>query len=293
MYRWLLIAAATCIALSCSSDHTDDGDDASDRLPLILKVDSGTGIDAMEEGSTVGVFLMDKTTGEAFRKNEMLIVDEGGTLMQGRDTVVPLAASMYDFFAYSPYDSEWDDVAGAVVEFDVKADQTALTDYVESDLMLSYQIDRKEDHDEVVFRHVMAMILVHITDKTGTFDMRFSSAVLGDMKLRSYVYMAEGTCQTDDGLVSDLVCRPLEGLDRRASYSAVVPPQELLEDGLAMKIGIGEMVYGFQVPDIETLEGGKMHVVNLRMTERGLELEDTQVKDWEDAGGGKITVAFE
>lgn len=293
MYRWLLIAAATCIALSCSSDHTDDGDDASARLPLILKVDSGTGIDAMEEGSTVGVFLMNKTTGDAFRKNEMLIVDAGGTLMQGRDTVVPPETAMYDFFAYSPYDSGWNEIAGSVIEFDVKADQTARTDYVESDLMLSYQIDRKEDHDEVVFRHVMAMILVHITDKTGNFDMRFSSAVLEDMKLRSYVYMAEGTCQTDEGLVSDLVCRPLESLDRRASYSAVVPPQDLPEDGLAMKIGIGEMVYDFTVSDLSSLSGGKVHVFNLRMTERGLELEDTQVKDWEDAGGGKITVAFE
>lgn len=293
IYRWLLLAAATCIALSCSSKHLDDGENVSGCLPLILKVDSGTGVSPMEAGTTVGVFFMSKGSGEAFRTNEMLIVDHDGMLMQGRDTVVPSNTGQYDFFAYSPYSSGWDEVADAVVEYDVEPDQTSSLHYQASDLMLSYMIERKDDHDEAVFRHVMAKILVHITDKTGTFDMRFASALLRDMKLRSYIYMGEGTCRTDESVISDVECRPLECMDRRASFAAVVPPQDVVAGKLEMIIGIGANSYDFAVPYMDMLTGGKVHVFNMRMTERGLELEDTQVNDWEDAGGGNMNVAFQ
>lgn len=293
IYRWPLITVAACIALSCSSDR-DDGpeDESAAPLPLLLKVDSGAGVGMMEEGSTVGVFFIDRKDGEAFRKNEMLIVDKGGMLMPGRDAVVPADMESYDFFAYSPYDGGWDDVVDSVVEFDVMADQSSRRNHVDSDLMLSYRIERKEGYAEVVFRHAMAKVRVHVTDRTGTFDMRFSSLSLGGLKLRSYIYMAEGTSVTDSPS-GDLSCYPEESIDRRVSFAAVVPPQEIAGAKLDMTVGIGDREYGFTVSDVESLVGGKLHVFNIRMTERGLELEGTDVTDWEDDGGGNMTVAFE
>lgn len=292
-YRWLLLAAAACTAFSCSSRHLDDRNPDPERLPLILKVDSGTGTGVMEQGTTVGAFFMSKAGGDFYRKNEMLIVDAGGRLMQGRDTVVPLHLDAYDFLAYSPYNSSWNEFPLSVVEFDVSTDQSVDLNYLASDLLLSYGIECMEDHGEAVFSHAMAKVMIHITDNTGFYDMRFSSTVLHDMKLRSYIYMAEEICRTEDSLTGDVICNVQDFVDRRSSFSAVVPAQEVKDGMLRLGISLGDNGYDFTIYDVPALEQGKVHVFSMRMTERGLELEDATITGWEDAGEGDVVVANE
>lgn len=288
--RWLpVIAAAICITISCSSDPAESYD-IPERCPVVLKVENGSDVDVMDEGMTVGAFFVSKDNGSVLRRNEMMIVGEHGMLMQDRDTIVPLKLDSYDFIAYSPYDSSWDNLPESMVEFDVEEDQSSDIAYISSDLMISTSISISNGTAEAVFRHAMSRIMLHITDKTGVFDMRFSSAVINDMKLRSYLYIYGESSSTDDKMIGDIVCRRLDCKDRRASFTAVFPAQQPVDGKLTVEAEIAGIIYDFEITGVPAMESGNVLVCSMSMTERGLELENTELTDWEDGGSGSIVV---
>ena len=88
-------------------------------------------------------------------------------------------------------------------------------------------------------------------------------------------------------------CHMLDSRDRRASLAAVIPPQETENLILAFDLALADSVYGFTLSDVPPFEAGKVYVYSLRVTDRGLELEDSTITDWEDDGGGSFNVAFE
>lgn len=291
--RWLLILAAAWMAVSCSSGSLDDGGSADGRSILVFKTCSGDEIVPMEQEAAVGVFFWSDGTGDILRKNEMVIIGENGEPVQQRDTLVPAALDEYRFFAYSPYDSSWDDILDSVLEFAVEKDQTSEVNYRNSDLMMSHKIERKGFCNEAVFDHVMAKIVLHVTDKTGTFDLTGASVTMHGLVCGAYVYVADGSCLVMDMDSASVSCHMLDSRDRRASLAAVIPPQETEEPILAFDLALAGSVYGFTLSDVPPFEAGKVYVYSLRMTDRGLELEDSTITNWEDDGGGSFNVAFE
>lgn len=293
VHRWLSLLAAAYVTVSCTSGKQDEGGPVSDSGGLFFKVCSGEDIGMMEPGAAVGVFLASSVNGEVFYKNELMLADKDGMAVSGNERFILEPYGDCDFFAYSPYDSSWDDVPGSVVEFEVSADQRSAMDYKASDLMLSHGIEFRNGLNEAVFHHVMAEVILHITDRTGLFDMSGSRAVLHDMQSASYVYVEDGTCQAAGTSVSDIACHMLDSRDRRASLAVVLPPQDPEGAMLTFSISIGDAEYDFELSDVPALESGKVYVFSLRMTDRGLELEDSTISDWEDDGGGSLNVAFE
>lgn len=291
--RWLHMAAAACLAISCSTLSQEDDGSVSGERTLVFRTVSGNDAPFMEQGSTVGMFITAVSTGELLRRNELVVVGENGTPAHQLDILESSASDDYEFFAYSPYDSSWDDILDSVLEFEVSADQSSDKGYEASDLMLAYDIEHNDKCDEVLFSHVMAKIILHVTDRTGMFDMTSSGAVLHGLRCGAYIYMADGSCQTMDVDASDIYCHMLDSRDRRASLSAVVPPQELDGGKLAFSLLLGGAEYGFSISDVQQLSGEKVYIYSLRMTDRGLELEDSTIADWEDDGGGSFNVAFE
>lgn len=291
--RWLLMAVAACLEISCSTLSQDEEGSASGGRELVFRTVSGDDAPLMEQGSTVGLFLTSVTTGEVLRRNELVVVGENGTPAHQLDLLESSAPDDYEFFAYSPYDNSWDDILDSVLEFEVSADQSSDKGYEASDLMLAYDIRHNDKGDEVLFSHVMAKIILHVTDRTGMFDMISSGAVLHGLRCGAYVYMADGACQANDADPSDIKCHMLDSRDRRASLSAVVPPQELDGGKLAFSLLLGGAEYSFSIADVQLLSGEKVYIYSLRMTDRGLELEDSTIADWEDDGGGSFNVAFE
>ena len=291
--RWLLIAAVACMAASGSDDHKATVLETESRGPVVMKTESGSMTDVMAKGTTVGAFFMSRENGSVYRRNEMLIVGEHGMLMQERDTIVPLDLESYDFLAYSPYESSWDDLPDSVVEFEVRTDQSSDMDYVASDLMISNRMIETDDRIEAVFRHVMSKVVLHVTDKTGVFDMRFSSAVIKDIRNRSYLHVSGNTAETDASASADLNLHMLDARDRRASYAVVFPPQQLADGNLIIEVEVAGIVYDFTVSGVPALEEGDVYVCSMSMTDRGLELDDTELTDWADGGSGIMIVAYE
>lgn len=291
--RWLLAIAAAWSVLSCSPDSEDEAGNISDKRKLVFRTHSGENSPFMEEGATLGVFLTSRSTGEVLRSNELIVIGEKGAPLQQRDTLFPAVMDDYEFFAYSPYDSSWDDVLESVLEFEVSADQSSDVNLRSSDLMLSYDIVKGKYSEEVFFSHVMAKIVIHVTDRTGLFDMTASGAVLHGLRCGAYINTADGSCQSIDNDTSDIICNMLDSRDRRASLTAVIPPQQLENEILPFSVILGDAEYEFSVSGVHGLEGEKVYVYSLNMTDRGLALEDSTIMDWEDGASGSLNVAFE
>lgn len=285
--RTLMFMSVVCTLYACTSGPDGEDEVMPEDMPFVLSEGFDLKQTPLGEGYQVGFFF--SREGTFSLQNSLAVTGKGGTLSSD-DVEIPEAPDQYEFFAYSPYDSGWNDVLESLKEFSVKSNQSLVEDYRASDLMFADAVEKKSGKYEAVFAHQMARIVVHVTDRTGSFDLTDASAALHDLKTSMLILLSNSTVQTDGRSVADITCHLLDSRDRRASFAALVPPQNPSDEKLALTLHLGQSNYEFTIPDMTVLKQGLSYICSMSMTDRGLVLEGSSVSDWDDDGGSLIVV---
>lgn len=282
----LLLSAG--IVLSCGKEPLLEDISGESGGRLVFRVESAGDSVLLRKDAVVGLFFSDAADGALLRTNEVMLVGEDGETMPERDTVVGAAEGLV--YAYSPYDSSWDDAMESVKEFVVKADQTTSLDYAGSDLMWTAGVKTARPATEVTLSHAMSRILIHMTSHSPENDMGSVGITLCEMRTGCHVFLPELSLQTDTAVVADIRCHMIDVKDHRASLSAVIPPQDSSGGRLCLEITIGGEAYEYDIPVSESFESGKLYVYALTFADDRFVFENGNVTDWTDGDNGVLDV---
>lgn len=289
-----VLALSGVLLTSCSSDNDDDEESGKtkDEQPISLSVVEGDGTTTLAEGTTIGVFVYDNNAGAFTNSNVLVTAGEDG-VSNGAPTLS--SSGNYTLYAYSPFQTDWTDITSVQHRFDVRSDQSG-DGYAASDLLIAS--GRYGENMSLTFQHVMARIVVQVTDLTGKHDLRLGSArnstdssfIAFRSMLTSVMFgLPGGVASTLPDAVSDIVPNIIQQTVNRVTVAAIVAPQSKsqADDFIHLSIDGVELNYN-PLTGTQQLEGGKTYVYRLAMTEDELVPDGSYVTDWVNSGNETI-----
>ncbi len=188
MKQIVLFLASICLA-SCTADSLLETEGA--KTPLEIKVDiaaynqdiSGVAsrtvtkgvMTTFSEGDAVGLFVIDKTTGDFIAQNYKYVVQKSGILYRVDETGKVIASDVYDhanytYFAYAPYHERYKDCKSVdeivAVHKDAYRNQKAFLDqstaekYSAADLLVCREPQKSGHSLRLSFTHAMSLLRV-------------------------------------------------------------------------------------------------------------------------------------
>lgn len=278
MKRYLYILAALLLATSCSSGDNGGEEDYGEVSFVLTTTDDGT-TSSPAEGTSVGLYVYDENTSSFVSANGLAMVGNNGALMGAPS--LP-ANGRYTVYAYIPYHSEWGEAVTTPQRFEVYSDQSKQSNYDASDLTVS-KSTVSGGQTTMDFQHLMANVVVHITDQTGTNNLEGSNThvVMKEMATAVMLTLKDGVVSTDDSQKSDIQMLTLDQTTRRISASAIVVPQEKKGGTTLFTLYLdGQQYLQFSLDESENLQSGKSYIYRLLLTEEGLVVDSTQITDW-------------
>lgn len=114
-----------------------------------------------EDGDEIGVFAMKEGTTDAIAQNVKLVRISGNwTAATDADKIYyPLDGSKLDFYAYYPYQGDYNTTIDGL-SFEVQTDQSTASGYSKSDLLTATVLSQNFNLITLSFNHLMAMVQV-------------------------------------------------------------------------------------------------------------------------------------
>ncbi len=274
------ILVASLLMISCHKAPKfvyEDEYESGNPVEVFVSDENGNTVEIVG-GSVIGIYLVDANGNITFQEVEV-----------AEDGYVLLPSSAGGMLAYHPYQEKWDttDFTAPRV-FSVKEDQSSQAQYDASDLMIGITDNLTRASSVLSLNYMLAKVIVHIIDDTGSYDFSTCQMDLVDMNDAVDVYLSRIEVQTISDSHSDISMLKSSVNDRRLSMQAIVAPQKIAAERQFMRFNSPLLSESFGVPQDTDMESGKSYNFTLRLTEAGLVYDGSYITGWEDDGGGNL-----
>lgn len=268
----VLLAFTAC---GGNDDEFVDPDDAQQSVTIRLNNEAG-GI-ATLSGTMVGTYILGDNGATALAVK----TDNNGNI------VLPSSTQDRDVLVYCPWQSTWTDgIVPTEALFNVESDQSMAAGYQASDLMMGH---RSAGASTVVMRHLLARVVVHVVDETGTMDFSHGATTLRQVHGSVTIDVARQQLVTTDSR-TDVQMYSYAITDRRMSTEAVVAPQTIAAGTSLVAIRLYGTLHTCAVNEQSELTAGSTLTISYRLTESGLIMDGSTLSDWEDDGGRTLVI---
>lgn len=291
----LFISAYTLLALTaCSSENGGDSPipspNPSEKLPISISTSltSRATDDAFETGDNIGLFVVNRNVdGSAVSlKTIGNHIDNCKYTYQGTwTTAVPTFwkdnTTHADFYLYYPYTSTIADIEA--MPWNVKTDQSNLSDYKASDLLMgkTLNVAPSEAAVKIDAKHIMSQMVITLAPGNGFTSSSLAAANISvkvnQLKTAATVNLATTEVTTTDK-ETDII--PLK---EDTHYKALIIPQTV-NDGSLITVNVDGKNFKLQKSsNFQAFAPGKRYnfTVNLSKTSNGVNVNITK---WEDDG---------
>lgn len=257
------VASAFILPAGCVRDTIDDGGfgQSGDKIEFAIGFAPGTrvatGVDfksTWEKGDEIGVFAVENGRALSASDNcihNLKLAFDGTSWTPEAPAYWPNDGEKLNFYAYYPYDGSA--VDPTAIEFAVKTDQSAETDYNASDLLAARSDNGGNGYDKttavvpLTFSHALAMLQLTIDNSFGSIDPDAEIAV--DLRgVRTSVILGLGAPEaTASGDMADVTMCRVErpGTPEYAkdfNFRALVPVQSIEKDARMFLISNGNLL---------------------------------------------------
>ncbi len=271
-------AALSVCFTSCKDDEPiDDGGTTTPALTITVS-DAGEAVQ-LAEGTTVGVIAVRNGTA----LTQATVTAQADGQLANTDSLTAVMQDGVELCAYSPAGLWTTDTYSRAITFSVPSDQRAATDYAAADLMLAPLTAVSDGKAQLVLNHVMARVVIHITDVTGNYDLTDLTMVLPGRYTTVTADLASATATTDTGLTADLTAYTPSNTIYRATGAAVVAPGAVESGSRLVDVTIGGETFAYILYENLEWEAGYEYVYTMRLTEEGLTSYSGTVNSWDDS----------
>lgn len=291
----LFISAYTLLALTaCSSENGGDSPipapNPSEKLPISISTSltSRATDDVFENGDNIGLFVVNRNAnGSAVPlKTTGNYIDNCKYTYQGTwTTAVPTYwkdnTTHADFYLYYPYTSTIADIEA--MPWNVKTDQSNLSDYKASDLLMgkTLNVAPSEAAVKIDAKHIMSQMVITLAPGNGFTSSSLAAANISvkvnQLKTAATVNLATTEVTTTDK-ETDII--PLK---EDTHYKALIIPQTV-NDGSLITVNVDGKNFKLQKSsNFQAFAPGKRYnfTINLSKTSNGVNVNITK---WEDDG---------
>jgi hypothetical protein len=204
----------------------------------------------------------------------------------------PISRAVVDFVAYYPYSGTTHDRIDSKGIYTVPlTDQNAPE---KIDVLIAKKSEVSSGPVQLQFRHALSKITLNIKLAQGvTAITDDEAAAITDVKLMSTPGSAKVDINT--GYVADGPNAPIAMLKSEspttgyaATFSAVVAPTNGFGGGRFLTLMVKGRALVWSIPATDLFEQGKHYVYSGELTQANFNVNDSEVKPWENNNGGKI-----
>ncbi|MBQ8714368.1 MAG: fimbrillin family protein [Prevotella sp.] len=275
--------ACLMLFLGCSDSHDfvyNDEDEVEEVTLTLTDANGNTGV--IPSGTQMGIYMIGDDGAVTFQQ-----VEVGG---DGK-LILPSSAREKKLFVYSPYQESWDTEDFSTTQlFQVQSDQSSMSQYQASDLMVGSLTEGVTTNASMTFSHLMSKVVIHIIDESGVIDMSQVSAELLHVYNSANIDIKNATATTIEETTTDIRMCPEMVTDWRLSSYAILPPQTIAANTDFFAITVYGVRQVYSLPDTVLLESGQTYTINIRLTDQGLVIDGSYVTDWEEVGEKTIVV---
>ena len=300
MIKFKYLALSLCTLLTIGACSPEGGSDTPTPSPtpspsekmaiqISTKMSSRATDDAFEEGDQIGLFVVNHNVdGSATTlKNNGNYIDN--TLLTYRNDTWSSATPLYwkdesthaDFYVYYPYTTTISNVEA--LPYQVKTDQSNLTDYKTGDLLIGKATDVKPTPNAVNInaKHMISQMAITLRAGNGFTESSLASAYvhvkINRLKTNATVHLTTSE-MTATGDVADIT--PLKD---GSQYKALIVPQTVA-DGNLITVNVNGRDFNLtKASNFHAFEAGKRYnfTVTLSKTSNGVNVGITK---WEEDG---------
>jgi len=292
------LALAMCALLTLGACSSGGGSDTPlpsptplEKIPIHISTSASSRAtdEAFEEGDAIGLFVVNrndkgseddlKVTGNHI--DNCKFTYQGGTWTSAYPAYWKDETTHADFYLYYPYTSTISNVKA--MPWNVKADQSNLTDYQASDLLIGKSTDvaPTESAVKIDAKHVLSQMIITLVAGNGFTE---SSLASSDISVKVNHLKSNATANLSTGEVTALGdFMTITPLKENEKYKAIIIPQTVEEDKL-ITVNVDGKDYNLtKGPNFHAFEAGKSHhfTVTLSKTSSGLNVGITK---WEEDG---------
>lgn len=291
--KYLLLAAAALTLAACSNDENLNDGPVAIRLSSGIEVQevprAATGIqsDAFDANEQVDVFITEASENPTTTYPQPLIYTTGAnnamTPPAGGQPYFP--ASGYDVNIYAYYPSKAvTDMSATDVLFTIQTDQSTEENYKASDLMFgkpaTNPVRRTDNAIPLTFTHLLSKVTIELRAGAGSPD-------LDGAAVRLLYVMPSTTLNASTGTIGAASGTPIRiTVSKDAlSGSAIIVPQELLQDFIEVDLADGGVLYGSLKDSSQpNLVGGNAYTYTITVNLTGLDIS-ASINPWIENDG--------
>lgn len=293
--KQLFISAYTLLALTaCSSENGGDNPipspAPSKKLPISISTSltSRANDNAFERGDDIGLFMVNhqadgssvplKTTGNYIDNRKYTY---RGTWTAGVPSYWIDDTTPADFYIYYPYHYPITNIEA--IPWNVKVDQSQLTDYKSGDLLMgkTLNVAPSENAVNIAAKHMMSQMIITLVPGNGFTPSSLAAANVS-VKVNQLKTEATVNLSTSEVIVTgkevDII--PLKEVDY---YKALIVPQTV-NDGNLITVNVDGRDYNLpKASNFHAFETGKRYnfTITLSRTSNGV---NVNITNWEDDG---------
>ncbi len=286
-----LLTLGACSGEGGGNDIPSPSPTPSDRLPIHVSTTMGSRAtdDSFEEGDGIGLFAVNHNADGS--ENELKVsgnhIDNckftfhNGTWTSATPIYWKDETTHADFYMYYPYASTISNVRD--MPWNTQADQSNLTDYKASDLLIGKTKDvaPTESAVKIEAKHALSQMIITLVAGNGFTE---SSLASPNISVKVNHLKGNATANLSTGEVAatgDFTT--ITPLKEDGRYKAIIIPQSV-EEGNLVSVNVDGKDYNLaKAANFHAFEAGKSHqfTVTLSKTSSGMNVSITQ---WEDDG---------
>ncbi len=284
-----LLTLGACSSEGGGNDSPSPSPTPADKLPIHINMSMSSRAtdNAFEEGDAIGLFVVNRNANGS--ENNLQVSNNhidnckftyhNGTWSSVTPTYWKDETTHADFYMYHPYTSTISDVEN--MPWNVKADQSKLSDYKASDLLIGKTANVTPTASAVPInaKHVMSQMIITLVAGNGFTETSLASANIriNHLKNNATANLSNGEV-TATGDFTTII--PLK---ENGKYKAIIVPQTVDEENF-ITINVDGNDYNLpKDTNFQAFEAGKSHQfsVTLSKVSSGVNVSITQ---WEDDG---------
>lgn len=292
--KHLILLSCTLLTIcACSSENGGDSPGPSpsiEKIPIRISTSmvSRATDNVFEEGDNIGLFVVNhnadgssnslKTTGNHVDNSKFTYQ---GTWTAATPTYWKDNTTHADFYVYYPYTTTISNVEA--MPWNVKTDQSRLTDYKSGDLLMgkTLNVAPSESAVKIDAKHAMSQMVITLAAGNGFTSSSLAAAninvKINQLKTQATVNISTGSV-TATGNATNITPLKEDG-----SYKALIIPQSV-SDGNLITVNVDGRDFNLpKASNFDSFEAGKRYkfTVALSKTSNGVNVNITK---WEDDG---------
>ena len=281
-----LLTGIVMMFAACGSDEEykwENWETTGNEATVSVQSEDGTS-EPLEAGTTIGVYVVN---------DDGTVTWVNATVDQNGNVILPPEALTGKTVVYTPVQPGWGQAAfNGSPSFYVKADQSEEAYYKNSDLMIGTMtaatastraLTRATTSINLSLKHMMAKVVIHIVDETGSMDFRTASLSLLHMKNGVSVNLAQQSVTTIDNSISDIEMMAYDITDRRLSMQAIVAPQTKEAGEELFELTVPGTRRSCILPTRAEMTAEQAYVYQVRYTVDGPVLDSSYITNWDSA----------